>query len=514
MSAYRSDVATEFGWRRLLANLRRSYRLELRDDEEQRWVWLDTFDRRLYRKSLVLLFGEGRLSLRGLGDWTELQDARAEQQPRFARDLPPGGLKTAVASILQVRALLELGELRSRSFPISIFDLQGRNISRLDYDRIWLGNHPDRPPELSYLSLQPAPGCGRETAAVAARLQDLGFQPGASAPSGIDVSDLAPASYSTKPAVRLAPEMRPEEILPALLRHYLVGVIQVNEEGIKQDIDTEFLHDFRVASRRTRSILRELKDVFPQGMIKPYRRRLAVLGKQTNELRDLDVYLLEADRYRSQVSPDLAPDLEPVFAHLRRKREGVLRQVVLFLESAEYREIVGEWDAFLDRQAPAAIRQTIGEETLMELACRKIRKKHGAVLKLGNKVHAGSDDAAYHRLRIASKQLRYLMEFFSSLFGGEIEEPVRRLKSLQDRLGSIQDLAVQAETLIRLASEIEVEEPARTRTLLAVGALVSELRRRKEAARSSVLKAFRRFSSPSAQDAFHAMLRRGGEDCG
>ena len=42
----------------------------------------------------------------------------------------------------------------------------------------------------------------------------------------------------------------------------LLGVIQANLEGTIEDLDSEFLHDLRVAVRRSRSVQRQFRHVF------------------------------------------------------------------------------------------------------------------------------------------------------------------------------------------------------------------------------------------------------------
>lgn len=57
--------------------------------------------------------------------------------------------------------------------------------------------------------------------------------------------------------------------------------------------DIEFLHDFRVACRRSRSILSQLKSAFPESAIKPFLEDFAWLSRLTSAVRDLDVFLLK-----------------------------------------------------------------------------------------------------------------------------------------------------------------------------------------------------------------------------
>ena len=57
--------------------------------------------------------------------------------------------------------------------------------------------------------------------------------------------------------------------------------------------DIEFLHDFRVACRCSRSILSQLKSAFPEAVINPFLEDFAWLSRLTSAVRDLDVLLLK-----------------------------------------------------------------------------------------------------------------------------------------------------------------------------------------------------------------------------
>jgi triphosphatase len=76
---------------------------------------------------------------------------------------------------------------------------------------------------------------------------------------------------------------------------------------------------------------------------------------------------------------------------------------------------------------------------LLEHRARKIQRKANKIEKL--------DDLHRHKLRIAVKKLRYGCDFFESLF----DRPKRRakyeeaLKSVQDRLGKLNDIRIHAE---------------------------------------------------------------------
>ena len=63
--------------------------------------------------------------------------------------------------------------------------------------------------------------------------------------------------------------------------------------GTLADVDSEFLHDLRVAVRRSRALQRELRGVFPPEPLRVFRDGFRELQVLTGPTRDLDVQLLE-----------------------------------------------------------------------------------------------------------------------------------------------------------------------------------------------------------------------------
>jgi CHAD domain-containing protein len=99
----------------------------------------------------------------------------------------------------------------------------------------------------------------------------------------------------------------------------LLQIMKINEANLEKDLDTEVLHDFRVSIRRTRSALVLMKSVFAQIVTDRFKKDFAFVGKLTNQLRDLDVYLLNADAFKAMLPPVLRDDIDPLFDYLRKK---------------------------------------------------------------------------------------------------------------------------------------------------------------------------------------------------
>ena len=142
--------------------------------------------------------------------------------------------------------------------------------------------------------------------------------------------------------------MRSDEAAKVILR-FLLHVIRINETNIEKDLDTEFVHDYRVAIRRTRSALGQIQYVFPAKTTDRFKKDFAFVGKLSNDLRDLDVYLLNEATYKAMLPPVLRDDIDPLFDHLRKKRSKAFQKVISGLKSKKYEKILKDWEAFLNK---------------------------------------------------------------------------------------------------------------------------------------------------------------------
>ena len=119
-----------------------------------------------------------------------------------------------------------------------------------------------------------------------------------------------PGGLPTKVGIPLRREQRADSAAAAVLRGML-EVIEANFDGTIADIDSEFLHDLRVSVRRSRSVQRELKRVFPPDALAHYRAEFRWLQQATGDARDLDVHVLEFDDMRALVPEAMRDDLDP-----------------------------------------------------------------------------------------------------------------------------------------------------------------------------------------------------------
>ena len=96
----------------------------------------DTFDWRLFNKSLILHSSGNKLFLRKLAKCEILHSVEFSKIPVFIRDFPAGELKEQLAPIIKIRALLQLVELQSRSTPYRILNPDEKTVARLVFEEI------------------------------------------------------------------------------------------------------------------------------------------------------------------------------------------------------------------------------------------------------------------------------------------------------------------------------------------------------------------------------------------
>jgi CHAD domain-containing protein len=132
-----------------------------------------------------------------------------------------------------------------------------------------------------------------------------------------------------------------------------------------------------------------------------------------------------------------------------------------------------DWEAFLASPPEPAASAPQAARPILSVARKRIRKKCRAVVKLGTQLIDHSDDKSLHQLRIECKKLRYLLEFFSSLFVTDGIAPlIKSLRRLQDNLGDFHDACVQQEALHAFANDWLSTTPESRRTLWAIDSLI------------------------------------------
>jgi len=493
---------------KLLKVLERQFSVRVGKPEVRTSILLDTFDWRLYRAGLTLKFCRRTYLLQQLHkrQATDLASSATRQRPcRFYWEFPDGDLKEALAPVIEVRALLPILSFKENIRELRLVNREEKTLVKLEF--ITLTTPEGR--KALQLSIIPLRGYDK----AARRLEQLisgveGLQPVAS-PFDIlqTIGNLQPGSYSGKFDLKLKPGEPAAGAARSILLH-LLNTMKANEEGIREDLDSEFLHDFRVAVRRTRAVLGQVKRVFPAEKTQHFRQIFSELGRQTNLLRDLDVYLLHREHFRSLLPPTLQPGLETFFRKLARKRRFALNRVRKLLNSADYQQQMEEWESFLKQVRPETSNADNARRPVKELASYFIYRQYRRIIKDGQRITTTSPDEDLHQLRIDGKKLRYLLEFFASLYPpDQIKTLIVGLKRLQDNLGKFNDLSVQQDYLRAYLESLDKSSRVEVLNAAAIGGLLARLHEHHQQVRRAFARTFSRFNTPETQNIFHQLFK-------
>jgi CHAD domain-containing protein len=484
-----------------------------------RRTWLDTFDWRLYRSGLTLeqVSGQGltQLTLTGRdGAVIATQQVGARHAgdtsarirwPALLDSLPVGPLREYLGPVVGVRALLPVARAASRVRDQRVLNSDDKTVARITVDRMSV-TYPAAATAAPRLSVYPLRGYQSQATRLAEFLAAVpGVTPGTQSPleAALAAAGRRAGDYSSKIDVRLTPGMPATAAMAAVLTA-LLDTLEANVAGTIRDLDSEFLHDLRVAVRRTRSALKLAGAVLPRGMTGRFRPEFKWLGDLTTPTRDLDVYLLGFSGMAAGLVSGTAQDLQPFHDHLIRSRVAAQRELVRELRSARFLRVTRDWRDALSGLAAAGGRRP----TAARLAATQIGSAHRRAITDGSAITAVSPAGSLHELRKRCKELRYLLEMFGSLYDpAEQWQAVRELKELQDCLGEFQDSEVQRGEIRIFAAQMMDERSAPAATLLAMGEIAAGLARRQQQARSEFGGRFSNFASASSQARIRALTR-------
>ena len=317
----------------------------------------------------------------------------APTKPLFARELPPGPLRDTLLPITDVRALLPLAQLRSRERLLSVLDDERKTVVRLALEETALlrSDGPDAAlrPRLRITGIR---GYDKDLGRVQeALVGELGFKP-ADQPlvdEAVRAAGGVPGGLPTKVGVPLQPDQRSD----ARRRRRAArdargdrGEPRRHDRRPRQRVPARP----RVSVRRSRSVQRELKRVFPPDELAHYRAEFRWLQQVTGDVRDLDVHVLEFDDMRALVPEAMRDDLDPLLRVLRARRvNGAPARWCERCAPSGPTTLLSAWGSFLDGlEAMPEDERPDAARPIVEVAGERIRKVYRRMLKMGGAIDA------------------------------------------------------------------------------------------------------------------------------
>ncbi len=299
------------------------------------------------------------------------------------------------------------------------------------------------------------------------------------------------AVVKAKVEVPLAHDQRADAGAVAVLRS-LLDVVGENFEWTISGEDPEHLHQLRIAVRRSRTVQRQLKDVFPPAELPGFRAEFRWLQQATGPARDLDVYVEDLESLREMLPVQMRGDLDPLVPVLAHSRLAARADMTRALRSDRTAFLIEDWERLLETLTERSVHdRPAAGKPIGEVAGKRIRKVYKRIVKMGRAIERDSPAEDYHELRKKGKELRYMLELFGvSLFAEEAVTPfIKTLKGLQDVLGRHQDREVQI-AMLRSSAEEVATLPGGGAACMAMGTLVDQLRVDEQAARDEFAERF------------------------
>lgn len=288
-----------------------------------------------------------------------------------------------------------------------------------------------------------------------------------------------------------------EQCSDIVLRQLLLAelaIMERNEACLIQQCNVECLHDFRVAVRRSRIVLARFTDVFPAREVQRVTRQLANLSDITGPCRDLDVLLQHWPEY--DTTSDVAS--QKVYAFLQQLAAKARVDVIAGLTAVTYVDFKTRWRKFLIHP-PAVTRMRNAKCPVSELVAPLIHSIMHKLVKRLRAIKSGSADRKLHALRIMSKRLRYVLEYFWQDSNNTASRRlIAELKTLQDVLGVNQDLSIQLTMLKSIDQQMADAGLMQDDVADTLHHIKKIIRKRLGKQRKAVMKAIRHFLNSDA----------------
>jgi CHAD domain-containing protein len=203
----------------------------------------------------------------------------------------------------------------------------------------------------------------------------------------------------------------------------------------RTEFSNEAVHDMRIALRRLLSLVELLNSISPRPRLRKLNRAFKSQLDDLDDLRDTQVMLAEISETVHEF-----PQLQQVQHHLENAEKRALKSLRRELKKLDLKEIT---------RRIQKTRETLKEESEADLVEPILQSVDDAFLVMKQKYERVDppQPASIHRVRIALKNFRYMVEIIHPLLDGFPIENLKRMNDHQSMMGEIQDMEVLMQTL-------------------------------------------------------------------
>ncbi|EJN07925.1 hypothetical protein PMI42_07455 [Bradyrhizobium sp. YR681] len=317
----------------------------------------------------------------------------------------------------------------------------------------------DRSLPVSEIELELKSGSASTIYEIALRLAEHGaVKPSIRSKSvrGFDLAADTPPSVRRPRKLRLDASVTLDEAFATILRSCFLHLLQ-SLPAAEDGRNPEGVHQLRVALRRLRSALDLMRSVGALSNLDALRSEARWLAQDLSAARDWDVFQLETLPMIAKACPSVA-GFDVLGQAAARRQSDAYRKAHHALDDrrcAVFLIGLGNWIETRGWRNDVAA-EDLGQlaEPAVKFAQRVLSEQYAKVLKRGRRFKSLTTDEL-HRVRLATKRLRYLGEFLLPLFADRksARKFSRRLAALQEELGAFNDMAVTSSLLDGLGTE-------------------------------------------------------------
>jgi CHAD domain-containing protein len=199
------------------------------------------------------------------------------------------------------------------------------------------------------------------------------------------------------------------------------------------------VHDLRVAARRLMACLGLARALDPHPRLQKTRRILKAQIDELDDLRDCQVMLV-------QVTENLGkhPDLAPLHTILLVREKRLLRKARKQIEQFEISTLMKRMEK-IRTSLEAHLARPGAEAELLQA----VDDAYAAAVKRYGRIDSARS-ASIHRVRLAFKKFRYMVEIIHPALPEFPEDQLKRMHAYQSLMGEVQD----GESFLNLLNEI------------------------------------------------------------
>ena len=428
-------------------------------------LYLDTFDWRLFRHGFSLRLRHANekvyYTLKSIG---KIDDGRAERREIEIEvkgnvvdptEAPVKEIQTEIAEIIHPRRLIGQLTIRTERQPYMVTS-PGKALIELVFDSTGFlargFNKPKRARRLFEMEAELHKGSPAELDALQEHLiAAIGFTPSGQSKLETAIERLGvlfPAK-NPPPHLRVKIDDRFDQTVQKIFA-FQIHRLDENIPGVLADIDTEFVHQARVATRRMRSLIRLFGGAIPEKTGAYFAEELLWLGALFGGVRDLDVFLLNLPHFKRTV--EIAPQrcINTLMQHITEERVALFADLKAGLTSVRWRLLHSRLLAFAGKAPAKNPSAPLAMALVNEAAPPIITARFDAVIEQGSRVLTKPKPENFHKLRIQFKKLRYALEFVSPAYGDPLHPLIEEVVKIQDCLGDMQDTVFTRALIDRL----------------------------------------------------------------